>query len=218
MSHTSPPSLPEIILDPPGRMRYVARFISNVLSPPLVAIGIVIGMGLAVVNEPREALKWMLVAIALAGVPPLAYIIYLVRTGYLTDIHMPNREKRIKPLLVTITWFLVALGVLYTWQAPRVVVLLLAATIFQVALMAAITLAWKISFHGATIASAATLTILMSSTSAWAVVSLVPLVGWSRVRLKRHTPWEVVFGCLAGIAVAVVVFFFTSPYLLITSP
>lgn len=195
-------------------MRNVARLISNVVSPPVVGVGLIISLSLNVAEGPMEALRWILLAIALAGAPPLLYVVYLVRTGYLADFHMPHREKRIKPLMVMVTWFLMVLILLYELQAPHVVILLLAATIFQVALLAAITLAWKISFHSAAIASAALLAVLMAMPTAWAVVGLVPFVAWSRVRLNRHTPWQVVFGCLAGAVVSFIVFSFISPYLL----
>ncbi|MFQ5613518.1 MAG: phosphatase PAP2 family protein, partial [Anaerolineae bacterium] len=210
-----PPPNPtsEITLDPPGRMRYAARLISNILSPPIVGGALVVGLSLHALDGPREALKWISIALLVTGLPPLLYIRYLVRTGYLVDIHMPDRDRRIKPLIATITWFFCALLLLYAWHAPQVIILLLAATIFQMALLVAITLLWKISFHSAAIASAATVAVLLESPSAWAVISLVPLVAWARVRLNRHTPWQVILGCLAGILVSSVAFLFVAPYL-----
>ena len=63
---------------------------------------------------------------------------------------------------------------------------------------------WKISFHGATITAAATATVLVAGSSAWPVLLLVPLVGWARVRLERHTPRQVIFGTLVGALIALI--------------
>jgi len=61
-----------------------------------------------------------------------------------------------------------------------------------------VTLFWKISFHGAAISAAATATVMMAGSWTWPVMLLVPLVGWSRIRLLRHTPRQVLYGSLVG--------------------
>ena len=50
--------------------------------------------------------------------------------------------------------------------------------------------------------TAATVTVFFDAPYAWFVALLVPLVGWSRVRLRRHTTLQVVGGCVAGCLVA----------------
>jgi membrane-associated phospholipid phosphatase len=61
--------------------------------------------------------------------------------------------------------------------------------------------------------SAATITILIDSKLAWIAVLLVPLVGWARVHLNRHTVWQVIIGCIAGWAVTLFAFYIIRLYL-----
>jgi membrane-associated phospholipid phosphatase len=69
-------------------------------------------------------------------------------------------------------------------------------------ILSLVTLFWKISFHGATISAAATATLMVAGSSAWPMMLLVPLVGWARVRLKRHTLRQVIYGSLVGALIA----------------
>jgi len=60
----------------------------------------------------------MVFALLLIALPPLAYVIWLVRRGELDDIHMPVRETRLKPLSVMLAWILVCAFMLQKWNAP----------------------------------------------------------------------------------------------------
>ena len=86
----------------------------------------------------------------------------------------------------------------------------LAAAILM-GILSLVTLFWKISFHGAAISAAATTTMMMAGSYAWPVVLLVPLVGWARIRLKRHTLRQVIYGSLVGALIALI---FVHNYLL----
>jgi membrane-associated phospholipid phosphatase len=102
-------------------------------------------------------------------------------------------------------WALICLLLIRYWEAPPLVeVFILAATV-MIGILSLVTLFWKISFHGATITAAATATLLVAGSSAWPVMLLVPLVGWARVRLERHTPRQVVFGSLIGALIALLI-------------
>jgi membrane-associated phospholipid phosphatase len=78
------------------------------------------------------------------------------------------------------------------------------AAIVMIGILSLVTLFYKISFHGATISAAATVTLMVAGSSAWPIMLLVPLVGWARVRLERHTPRQVIFGSLVGALIALI--------------
>jgi membrane-associated phospholipid phosphatase len=66
--------------------------------------------------------------------------------------------------------------------------------------MMLITRRWKISVHASGIAGPTT--VLTESLGLWASVffALLLPVGWARIRLKAHTPTQVLFGALVTIA------------------
>ncbi len=182
----------------------IARWVSHAISPHIVGIVITVFISLRYGNNPLEILKWLTLLLPLMIIPPLAYLIWLVRQGTIEDIYMPDRRSRIRPLTVMMLWLFICWGLIRYWQAPSIVEAFTITTIVLVAILSVVTLFWKISFHGATISAAALATVMVAGSVAWPVMLLVPLVGWSRVRLERHTPRQVIYGSLVGALIALV--------------
>ncbi|NJN96087.1 MAG: phosphatase PAP2 family protein [Anaerolineales bacterium] len=182
----------------------IARWISHVISPHIVGVVITSAMALQYSPDPIMALVWLAGLMPLLVLPPLGYLVWLVRRGKLADIYMPERETRLRPLTLMMVWLLACLGMIRYWEAPVMVELFVLAATVMIGILSVVTLFWKISFHGATITAAATATMLVAGSSAWPVMLLVPLVGWARVRLERHTPRQVIFGSLVGALIALI--------------
>ena len=182
----------------------IARWISHVISPHIVGVVLTSMMALHFSPDPLRVLLWLVGLMPLLVLPPLGYLWWRVRQGTLTDIYMPERETRLRPLTLMMIWLLACLSLIRYWEAPPVVELFVLAATVMIGVLSLVTLFWKISFHGATITAAATATMLMAGSSAWPVMLLVPLVGWARVRLERHTPRQVIFGSLVGALIALV--------------
>lgn len=182
----------------------IARWISHIMSPHIVGIVLVSAMAFQFSDDPRSIGLWLALVIPLLVVPPLIYLLWLVHRGTIEDIYMPNRKTRLRPLAVLMVWLLGCLGLIRYWEAPPVVESFVLAATILVGILSLVTLFWKISFHGAAISAAATTTVLVAGSYAWPVVLLVPLVGWARVRLKRHTLRQVIYGSLLGMLIALI--------------
>ncbi len=176
----------------------IARWISNLISPHIVGIVLTAAMAFRYSDDPWGDLLWLTLLIPLLIVPPLIYVWWLVHNGTVEDIYLPKRETRLRPLAVIILWLFLCWALIRYWQAPVMVEKLIFLTIVLVSLLSSITLFWKISFHGAVISAAATTTVMVAGTYAWPVILLVPLVGWARIHLKRHTTRQVIYGSLLG--------------------
>ncbi len=181
----------------------IARWISHVISPHIVGIILAGAIAVRFSDRPALALMWLAGLVPVLVLPPLGYLLWLVHRGTIEDIYMPERRTRLRPLGVLLGWLLICLGLMYYWGAPAEVQVVVWAALVLVILLGIVTLFWKISFHGAAISAAATTTVLMSGLSAWPVVLLVPLVGWARVRLQRHTVRQVIYGSLVGSLLAI---------------
>lgn len=183
----------------------IARWVSHVISPHIVGVVVTSVVSLNFSDNPLETLQWLAVLLPLAVVPPLIYLFWLVHNGTLEDIYMPERSTRVRPLTVLMIWLLICLGLVRYWEAPSIVESFVLIALVLIAVLSMVTLFWKISFHGATISAAAAATMMVAGSYAWPVMLLVPLVGWSRIRLERHTPRQVIYGSLVGALIALIV-------------
>jgi membrane-associated phospholipid phosphatase len=135
---------------------------------------------------------------ALLGVlVPFLSVVWLVKRGRITTIDVRLREQRVQPLLITITCTGLAWLVLTWGVAPTAMTIMTGALWFQAVTVFAVTLRWKISVHAATAASATTMAWVLLGTPLPFLLT-VSLVGWSRVRLRRHTLPQTVAGALLG--------------------
>jgi membrane-associated phospholipid phosphatase len=71
--------------------------------------------------------------------------------------------------------------------------------IFQIALLLGVTLRWKISGHGAAIGSMTVFLWGLYGTPAFMSILAIPLVAWSRLKLRRHTLMQTIAGSITGI-------------------
>lgn len=183
----------------------IARWISHVISPHVVGVFITSAVSIQYSHDLLTDFLWLLLLMPMLAVPPLSYLYWRVRRGTLEDIYMPDRKSRIGPLVLVMSWFLCCLGFIDYYAAPLIIEVFVIATIVLVGVLSLVTLFWKISFHAATISAAVTATVLVGGSSVWPALLLIPMVGWSRVRLGRHTLRQVIFGSLIGMAIASVV-------------
>lgn len=136
--------------------------------------------------------------------PPLGYLGWLRRRGRLPDADLPRLKDRRHPLLLAL------LGTALGWTCltlagiegpPRQ---FLAALLLALLALTGVTWVWQISFHAAAMAGAAGVGLAIFGPAVLPLLALVPLVGWARLCLRRHTLPQVVAGAtVAFVAVAV---------------
>ncbi len=135
-------------------------------------------------------------------------VLYYVRKNVFTDLDVSTRAQR--PLLFRI---LVIFGVLYIsglylLHAPRVLYVMVVSLLFGVSVVSIINMRIKASLHVATL-SALILGLVLGYGIYYAFfLLLIPLVGWSRVKLKRHTVSEVVVGGVVGSLLLLIIYGF----------
>jgi hypothetical protein len=183
----------------------LASLVSNVAAPPVLAV---LSAVLLVMNS-TEAGVWQWAALfgVTAVLVPSAYVLWEVLRGRISDIHVPLREQRMRPLAVALACTLLVLGFFIWWPAPPDFRMLALAYGLQAVLFFVITLRWKISLHSAAAGSLTALGWMAMSNTGVALVALsVPVIAWSRVRLHRHTTAQTVCGALLGAAVVIISF------------
>lgn len=183
----------------PPRLSQLAYWISQVGSPPLTGAVTAFMIGFTLSTPP--AWRWTMFYVTLTILAPCAYIIWLVRAGKAVDFHLPNREQRIRPLLLSLVTGLITWLVMYEVQAPRLFQMLATVNAVQTALFLLITYYWKISLHCTAATILSELAFVLFGASAAPLTMSIPLIAWSRVHLERHTVAQTIAGILLGVVI-----------------
>ena len=178
--------------------RRVARTLTNVLAPVPVGILALVLIAGRYERSLRDALVWVAVSVLLVTLVPLAYIIYLLRRGEVSDLHLNRREQRPRIILVSLASWIVALAVLVGLHAPWQLIAFLAAGLLAFVVAGAITLRWKISFHTGVAGGVFTVLTLIFGAGTLLTLPLLAILAWARVELRDHTAAQVIAGALIG--------------------
>lgn len=184
----------------------LANTASQLFNPPcLSAAGFFL---VAYLQVTPAAWAWATFYNATAVLLPVLYVAQLVWSGKATDLHLPHRQERLRPLLLSILFSSFAAIILWIGQAAPLFIALAIANLFQLVLIFLITLQWKISVHSAASAGLAVLGWAVWPETAVFLVPLIPFVAWSRVYLRRHTLAQTIAGTLLGAGITYVLLTF----------
>ncbi|MER6917005.1 hypothetical protein ABT354_35620 [Streptomyces sp. NPDC000594] len=149
---------------------------------------------------PPGALWGALTALVTGVVPPL-----LIEAGCRRGSWGGGLTER-RDRLAAAPWILapVAAGavLLPLLGAPREMTALVVAMAAVLLALAAITTVWKVSAHSAVAAGASAVLILGYGSWMLPLTVVTAATAWSRIRLGRHTPAQVVVGVTVGAAAA----------------
>ncbi len=188
-----------------GFLNHVARYLSYVFSPPLTALyGVV-----AVTYFLGVGSKWLwaLMFILLFVFPPTAYVYFLLRKGVVSDFHINRKEQRAKPILFIFVNTIIATVVYNGLGGPRYLSVLAVSSLFLLAFMFIVTFFYKISGHCAAVGGLIVVLFLLFGDAAITFTPLIPLVAWSRVKLKRHSLAQTVSGLILGVVTFIFVLY-----------
>lgn len=183
-----------------------ARLLTEAFAPAVLIAVLLLLVGWQAGAQPGVSRWWGLPAAVFAAGIPMAYVLRGVRAGRLTDHHIPERAHRRGPLLFGMASVAAGTVALVLLGAPRELLALLGAGIAGLLVFAAVTAFWKMSIHAGVAAGTVAVLVALYGPVALAGAPLVPLIGWSRVRLSAHTCGQVIAGTVTGAVIAGTVF------------
>ena len=184
----------------------IAKVITDVLAPAYLVVGLLIAIGAAVGHSLATGIGWGLLAALFCGVVPFAFIVFGVRRGRLTDVHVGRREQRMVPLGFAAGSVVIGLVALWLLGAPDDLVALVVAMLAGLIVTLSVTVVWKVSVHAAVAAGTIVILCLVFGWICLLTLPILVAVGWSRITLRDHTIAQVCVGALLGAAVAAIVF------------
>jgi membrane-associated phospholipid phosphatase len=174
----------------------IARWISNILSPPVFGLLFLLLVGMA---QPTTADQlWILFYMGVAILLPIGYIFWLLKKKQITDFHIKMRRQRYKPMFVLFLCSIFSWGVMRLGSASIVMQTVAVMGAVLIAFLFLITLRWKISGHAIAVSAFTIFCISVWGVLALPVLLLVPIVIWSRLALKRHSFAQTAVGTVVG--------------------
>jgi len=173
-----------------------AETVTNVLNPAVIA-----AFTFLVLLYPRNIASSQFVASLIFGTfIPLAMMVLLSKRGLISDFYVSEKNERAIPFAGAILSYLAGGLTLWLLGALPIITALMLCYAGNTIVMMGITWRWKISVHASGIAGSTT--VLIEGLGAWASVffALLIPVAWARIRLKAHTPTQILAGMLVTIA------------------
>jgi hypothetical protein len=152
--------------------------------------------------DGRAGLLWGLLAALFTAVLPTLFITYGVRRGRWSDRNVGARRPRLVVLAFITASVGTGLVLLVVLGAPRLLTGYLAFMLASVAVLALVTVAWKISIHCAVASGSVAILALTYGPLVLCGYALVVLLGWTRVAADDHTVAQVAVGAVLGAGAA----------------
>jgi membrane-associated phospholipid phosphatase len=192
--------------------RRIANLTSDILNPIVLGLVLIVLFSFAVASGALEAVKWSLILIAVSILPVYLILFYMVRKGKIDNIFTVVREQRTMIYVVGGICAVVACLVLILLEAPPELVAAAVAGLSAAVIYLCVNLWWKISLHTAFVSASVVLLVILYGWVAVVSIVLLPLMFWSRVELKRHSPAQVVAGAILAALIISVVFYVFLPW------
>lgn len=185
----------------PVYMRKVAQIISIVGHPFITIPAFIL---IALLGNEITTSK-LLVALLLIGglfVPISIIIYYKTKKGTYSNLDVSDRLQRKSLFLYAIPLLAAVTTILYLTGQPRQLCLALLFALILVIISQVVNLYIKSSLHVSLNIYLSFLIITQNITAGLIALLLTGIIGWSRIKLERHTPKEVFWGILVGSTVS----------------
>jgi membrane-associated phospholipid phosphatase len=184
----------------------MAEIISYVLHPLLIVIPTLVIAMVRLGSTVWEAIFWTFLSIVIVNLPMALLLFWGVRSGKYSDASVSIREQRTSIYAVGGTCLVILLAVLTIGKAPVVIIACLMSAVLATALGYWINRYTKLSLHSAAMAGCTAVLLWTAPLIGLVMAIFAPLVGWARIRLKHHTPVQILIGWMVSMICVFVVF------------
>ena len=189
-----------------SRADKMAEIISYIFHPLLIVIPTLVIAMVQLGSMVWEAIFWTVLSIAIVNLPMALLLFWGVRSGKYSDASVSIREQRTSIYAVGGTCLVILLAVLIIGKAPVVIIACLVSAVIATVLGYVINRYTKLSLHSAAIAGCTAVLLWTAPLIGVVMVVCAPLVGWARIRLKHHTPVQILIGWMVSMICVFVVF------------
>ena len=149
---------------------------------------------------------WTAVYGLTVSLAPIIFVLFLLKTGRIKELHMSNTKERHWPYTIAVLCALLAWGIISYYDGPELLRCLALFNAVELAALGIINIYWLISMHSTGIMATF---VIVGLVFGWGysliVLPFVLSVCWVRLYLKRHTLAQVLAGLVLGIASVLII-------------
>jgi hypothetical protein len=184
-----------------------ARIFSNVVSPPSVYAFFAFVLAWTEMPFWRGSIHAAIFGL-LTSLMPILYLVYLLRTEKIEDIHISNPGERHIPYILGILGAAAAYFIIRAMGSSQLFLNFILTNIVGLSALALINIRWLISAHVSSITMIAVFSgFAYSLITGLAIAPIVALTFFVRYYLKRHTIGELISGLILGIFLVTILAF-----------
>ena len=192
---------------PFARTDSLAQAVSLVFHPLIVVIPTMFVVMVQLGTSVWQSIFWAVLSASVANLPLGFLISYGVRSEHYSDIWVSIREQRRSVYLVYSVSMAILLAILLFGKAPIILTACWVSAMLTTAIGYLINHRFtKLSLHSVATAGCITVLCLTIPWLGLITIPLAPLVGWARIRLKYHTPIQILVGWAVSAICVIVVF------------
>ncbi|MBN1639534.1 MAG: phosphatase PAP2 family protein [Ignavibacteriales bacterium] len=185
-------------------MKKIARIISTVFIPPIMVFVTFTFLSFYLETNGMKIFYGVLSSFILGVLLPIIYFIKLRKQNRIKDNDATIKEERTNPYLYGIFLCLIGLFFFAMIEMNKLSFLLWFCYIINSLFMLLINKFWKISAHSIGISIPFAVLIFLFKWWGLLFLPFVFLVAWSRLKLKVHTPLQVIAGVLFGFILTII--------------
>lgn len=176
----------------------IARIISTLFVPPSLTVLIFTYFAFALEEQFYKSAIVFSVALFFGFILPVIMFFYMRKHKMIADSDATIKEQRTTPFFIAILMYLAGLFVLVYAGTNIITISFWFCYISNTLIVISINKFWKISAHALGVAGPLGAITYALGWSGFLFVILLILVGWSRLKLKVHTPAQVIAGSIMG--------------------
>lgn len=186
----------------------LARLISLITNPIFILITVPFYLVYKTTKDTSLAWNWTMYTMVFISVFVI-FVLYGVRNKIFSDIDVSNGKQR--PILYFIGALLSVLYLfsLFILQGPMILFITTFGIILGILLAGLINMKVKASMHVAAFSGLISSLSIVYRGYYLLLLFLIPVIAWSRVKIKRHTVPEVIIGGTLGSLLSLIMYFTT---------
>lgn len=189
-----------------SRADRIAELVSYIFHPLVVVVPTLVIAMVRLGSTLGQAIFWTVLSVAIVNLPMALLLSWGVRSGKYSDASVSIREQRTSIYAVGGACLVILLAVLIIGKAPVVIIACLVSAVIATALGYWINRYTKLSLHSAAMAGCIAVLLWTAPVIGVVMAIFAPLVGWARIRLKHHTPVQILIGWMVSMICVFVVF------------
>lgn len=187
----------------------LARIISFISNPIFIFITLPFFLVYKTTHDTTAAWIWTLYTLVFLSIFVI-FVLIGVKRKFFSDIDVSKREQRPILYFTGAVLTVLYLSILFLLHAPKILFLTAFGIMLGILIASLINIKIKASVHVAAISGLITSLSIIYKGYYVFLLLLIFIIGWSRVKIKRHTVPEVVIGGILGSLLSLIMYFITT--------